>query len=146
MKRQRKSAVSRNVCKKPWGREVLWTTPGASLVGKLIFVKAGARLSLQYHEIKSETLCLLRGQAELWLDDAAGRLRRHRMRPEVGYHVAPGRRHRLIGLSDAVIVEVSDGERGKTVRLDDDYGRPDETDALRRRPNRGWRPPLSKSY
>jgi hypothetical protein len=41
---------------KPWGREIIWTPPELSRAGKLLSVRAGCRLSLQYHEVKEETL------------------------------------------------------------------------------------------
>ena len=42
-----------------------------------------------------------------------------------------GQRHRLIGITDCDIFEVSTPEIGTTFRLEDDYKRPDETEEMR---------------
>ena len=49
----------------------------------------------------------------------------------VGYTVAPGRKHRITAISDSMVLECSTPETGTTIRLEDDYGRPDETEAAR---------------
>lgn len=120
---------------KPWGWEIVWAeTP--QYCGKLLHIRAGSRLSLQYHDQKLETQCLLHGRALLVVEDAAGALREVEMEPGKGYTIQPFQRHRLVGIDDADIIEVSTPERGTTFRLEDDYTRPDETEELRRRPNR----------
>jgi len=125
---------------KPWGREVLLTPDGLPYVGKLIFVNAGARLSLQYHDEKLETQCLVSGVAILWLENDEGVLERIEMEPERGYTIRPGRKHRLEGVADAVIFESSMPETGTTFRVEDDYARSDETEDVRKSRNRGWNP------
>ena len=120
---------------KPWGWEEIWaTTP--HYCGKKLFVATGKRLSLQYHDLKVETQYLIAGEAALLLEDDEGELQLIVMEPGVGYTILAHRRHRLIGLNDAIVIEVSTPEIGTTYRLQDDYGRPDETEAVRARPNR----------
>ena len=46
---------------KPWGYELIWADT-QSYIGKILHVAAGAALSLQYHEVKDETLFLLTGK------------------------------------------------------------------------------------
>jgi mannose-6-phosphate isomerase len=123
---------------KPWGYEVIYSPDGSAQTGKILLVKAGCKLSLQYHDLKSETLCLISGQALIWLEDAAGDLKTVPMEKEKGYHVTPGQKHRLEAITDAMVVEVSDPEKGNTFRISDDYSRPDETESLRASENRGW--------
>lgn len=106
---------------KPWGNELVYTPPGLGRVGKLLFVKAGAKLSLQYHEEKEETLALFSGQALLWLGEE-----KLPMEMRAGYTIKPGVVHRVEALEDSFIMEVSSPEQGKTVRLEDDYHRSDE--------------------
>lgn len=125
---------------KPWGHEVIWAQ-SETYTGKLINVKAGHRLSLQYHTEKVETQCLLSGKAILVLDGPDGMMHEVEMEPGKGYTIRPRQRHRLVAVEDSVIVEVSTPERGKTVRLQDDYARPDETEELRAKPGRGWSEP-----
>ena len=116
---------------KPWGWETLWAeTP--HYVGKILHIYAGKRLSLQYHDQKLETQCLLSGQAMLVSGDADEPLQQVDMEPGKGYTIQPFQRHRLIAITDADILEVSTPETGTTFRLDDDYARPDETEELRR--------------
>ena len=45
--------------KKPWGYEDLWAETD-KYVGKLIHIKQGESLSLQYHNIKEETIRVVR--------------------------------------------------------------------------------------
>jgi mannose-6-phosphate isomerase-like protein (cupin superfamily) len=118
---------------KPWGYEVLLSPPDAPYTSKLIFVRAGKRLSLQVHDIKVETQTLVSGHGILILEGADGQLHEIEMQPGVGYHVAVGQRHRTCAGpdQDATIFETSTPEVGTTLRLEDDYARPDETEQLR---------------
>jgi mannose-6-phosphate isomerase len=115
---------------KPWGWEIIWAeTP--SYVGKLLHVRAGQRLSLQYHDQKLETQCLLSGRAILTIGESEDDLRDIEMEPHRGYTVHPNQRHRITAIEDAVIAEVSTPETGTTFRLQDDFARPHETETLR---------------
>jgi len=118
---------------KPWGYEVLLTRPDVPYTAKLIHVHAGKRLSLQLHDTKIETQTLVAGRSILVLEGADGQLHEIEMQPGVGYHVAVGQRHRLCAPpdADATIFEASTPELGLTLRLEDDYARPDETEQLR---------------
>jgi mannose-6-phosphate isomerase-like protein (cupin superfamily) len=124
---------------KPWGHEVLYTHPRAERVGKILFVRAGRRLSLQYHDEKLETLCLLQGKAMIWLENEKGEIVRTPMEAHKGYAVALMQKHRIEAVEDSVVIEVSDAERGNTFRLEDDYARGTETDEIRSADDRGWR-------
>ena len=46
---------------KPWGYELRWATTDR-YVGRVIHVDAGHALSLQYHNVKDETILLWTGQ------------------------------------------------------------------------------------
>jgi mannose-6-phosphate isomerase len=118
---------------KPWGYEILLTPADVPYTAKIIHVKAGKRLSLQLHDTKVETQTLVAGRGLLVLEGADGQLHDIDMQPDVGYHVAVGQRHRLCAPADAdaTVFEASTPEAGTTLRLEDDYARPDETDALR---------------
>ena len=118
---------------KPWGYEILLTPADVPYTAKIIHVKAGKRLSLQLHDTKLETQTLVAGRGLLVLEGADGQLHEIDMQPGVGYHVAVRQRHRLCAPADAdaTVFEASTPEAGTTLRLEDDYARPDETDALR---------------
>lgn len=100
---------------KPWGDEVIWAE-GSGYTAKLLRVKAGRRLSLQYHQVKHETLLLLEGEATI-----LGLT----MKPLHPVEIAPGVIHRIEAITDCVIVEAStpEGPPDDTVRLEDDFGR-----------------------
>ena len=119
---------------KPWGYEVLLTPPDVPYTAKLIHVNAGKRLSLQLHDTKVETQTLVAGRGVLVLEGADGELHEIDMQPGVGYHVAVNQRHRLCAApdQDATVFEASTPEVGVTLRLEDDYARPHETEELRR--------------
>ena len=119
---------------KPWGYEILLSPSDAPYTSKLIHVDAGKRLSLQLHDTKVETQTLVAGRGSLVLEGPDGQLHRIEMQPGVGYHVAVGQRHRLCAADDedATVFEASTPEVGVTLRLEDDYARPDETEELRR--------------
>ncbi len=116
---------------KPWGHELIFTPTSLPYAGKVLHVAAGKRLSLQIHDVKTETLLLLSGSAWLLLEGDSGELWDIEMELGVGYTVAPGRKHRITAISDSMILECSTPETGTTIRLEDDYGRPDETEAAR---------------
>jgi mannose-6-phosphate isomerase-like protein (cupin superfamily) len=126
---------------KPWGYEILWTPPGRPYVGKVLHIDAGRRLSLQVHDAKTESWFLMRGRAQVVWDDGGGELVETELQPGLGYSCEIGQRHRLVGITDCDILEVSTPEIGTTHRLEDDYARPDETDAVRATAGRGWTTP-----
>jgi len=76
---------------------------------------------------------LISGRAKIILNDEEAE-----MEPQKGYFIEPGEKHRIQGITDCEIMEASTKEEGTTVRLQDDYQRPDETEKLRKQPNRGW--------
>jgi mannose-6-phosphate isomerase-like protein (cupin superfamily) len=107
---------------KPWGYELLWAhTP--DYAGKILSIRRGCQLSLQFHERKDESLYLLSGALEIELEGEDGRLACHRARRGEAIHVPPRRRHRLRALTPCRVIEVSTPELDDVVRLQDDYGR-----------------------
>lgn len=112
---------------KPWGYELHWVRPDAPYMGKILHITAGARLSLQLHDVKQESWLLMNGQAAVIWENASGELIQTALQPGVGYSTRVGQRHRLVGLTDCDVIEVSTPELGTTWRLEDDYARPDET-------------------
>jgi len=111
---------------KPWGYEIVFTPPELPYTGKLLHVTGGRRLSLQWHDEKTETVTLLSGVASLTLENHRGDFEVIAMEPGVGYSVIVGRKHRLAAVTDAVVLEASTPECGFTFRISDDFGRPDE--------------------
>jgi mannose-6-phosphate isomerase len=111
-----------SIVEKPWGYEVRWAITDRYL-GKILHVRKGEALSLQYHERKDEFLLITRGaiDAELGVED--GELMTVRLSEGDTIHLEPGTRHRFTAVEDADIYEVSTPEIDDVVRLEDRYGR-----------------------
>jgi len=116
---------------KPWGYELHWTPADKPYMGKILHVNADARLSLQLHDKKQESWLVLSGRAKVIWENANGELTETELQQGQGYSCALGQKHRLAGITDCDILEVSTPEIGTTYRLEDDYKRPDETEAQR---------------
>ena len=108
---------------KPWGYELRWARTDR-YVGKVIHIEAGHALSLQYHNIKDETILIWSGRIQFEVEEAGGRVTRE-MGPGDAVHVAPGTVHRMTAIEDADVFEVSTPELEDVVRLEDRYGRVD---------------------
>ncbi|MCI0566880.1 MAG: cupin domain-containing protein [Acidobacteria bacterium] len=106
---------------KPWGEELIFAETDR-YAGKILVVKKGEILSLQYHEKKEETLYLYRGRVRLWIEEDSV-LQERVMLPGDSRHIRPLTRHRMEALEDSEIFEVSSPELDDVVRLEDRYGR-----------------------
>src|SRR5665647_3630155 len=111
---------------KPWGSEIHLATETEPYMAKIIKINAGCRLSLQLHDKKTESWTLMSGEAGVMLEDSSGQLQSITLQPGVGYTSLIGQRHRLFGITDCAVFEASTPELGTTLRLEDDYSRPDE--------------------
>jgi mannose-6-phosphate isomerase len=108
---------------KPWGSELIWAETDA-YAGKILFVKAGESLSLQYHEIKDESWYVLEGRARLELGQVGeDALEAVEIRGGQAFRFRPGTIHRVTGIEDTRILEVSTAHLDDVVRLADNYGR-----------------------
>ncbi len=107
---------------KPWGHELRWAITDRYL-GKLLHIRSGQALSLQYHVQKDESILLVSGSLDLVLEDDRGDLVTHRLIPGMSARILPGRRHRFVAVEDAELFEASSPEIDDVVRLEDRYGR-----------------------
>lgn len=107
---------------KPWGYELHWAVTDRYL-GKVLHVKRGEALSLQYHERKDEFLYVVKGAVDIELGSSEGALASRRMGVGDTVHIKPGTRHRITGVEDTDIFEVSTPEIDDVVRIEDRYGR-----------------------
>ena len=119
--------------KKPWGYELHFVPENKPYMGKIIHINAGTRLSLQLHDKKQESWIIIKGQAKVIWDNNKGELIETELENGKGFTTEIGQRHRLIGITDCDIIEVSTPEMGTTWRLEDDYKRPDETPKQRKK-------------
>jgi len=108
---------------KPWGYELHWAKTDR-YVGKIIHVNKGHALSLQYHNLKDETIFLWSGK-RLFEIEVDGKLIAREMRPGEAVHVTPKTVHRMTAIEDSDILEASTPELHDVVRLEDRYGRTD---------------------
>jgi mannose-6-phosphate isomerase-like protein (cupin superfamily) len=107
---------------KPWGYELIFAHTDR-YVGKILHVNPGEALSLQYHEVKDETLFLSEGEVDLVVEEN-GDLVCTTLRAGDSYRITPFTRHRMIaGDNGCDIIEVSTPELDDVVRLEDRYGR-----------------------
>ena len=108
---------------KPWGYELIWAVAD-DYVGKILFVRAGHSLSLQFHNEKDESWYVQSGRAELELGDVGqGVLNTEVIVAGASFRFRPGTVHRVTALEDTTILEVSTPQLEDVVRLEDKYGR-----------------------
>ena len=107
---------------KPWGHEILFAR-SETYCGKVIFVRAGEQLSLQFHRVKDETIYVHSGRIELEIGDPGGPLDTEVVGPGRSFRLRPGVVHRWKALEDSVVLEASTPDLYDVVRLEDNYGR-----------------------
>lgn len=107
---------------KPWGHELIWAHTDR-YVGKVLHIKAGESLSLQYHERKDETIHVLRGRMVFLVREGEEELRREELQEGMSFRIRPGTRHRMEAITDCDLLEASTPELDDVVRLEDRYGR-----------------------
>jgi mannose-6-phosphate isomerase-like protein (cupin superfamily) len=106
---------------KPWGYELIWARTDR-YVGKILHVRAGHILSLQYHNLKDETMHVLSG--ELILRTQPGNaLEARPFRAGESVHIPPKLIHQIEAVVDTDVLEASTPELDDLVRLNDRYGR-----------------------
>lgn len=110
---------------KPWGREI-WFANMAGYAGKILEIKKGCRLSLQYHEKRTETQYIMSGKIIMTLGKDKNDLHEIILKSGDKQDVLPYTIHRMEALEDTTIFEVSTNQLDDVVRIEDDYGRPDK--------------------
>ena len=114
--------ISARIIEKPWGNEEIFAET-ADYVGKILFIRAGEALSLQYHEVKDETLRVLEGRLELVSGKDVEHLVSQVLDSGTVFHIPPGTLHRMVATTDCRLLEVSTNHLDDVVRLEDRYGR-----------------------
>jgi mannose-6-phosphate isomerase len=122
-------AVEVRRVEKPWGHELIWAITGV-YCGKVLFVKAGASLSLQFHHEKEESWYVQSGRAKLELGEVGQAvLDEEVIAAGAAFHYRPGTVHRVTAIEDTTILEVSTPHLDDVVRLEDNYGREGTSEA-----------------
>ena len=111
------------VVPKPWGHEIIWAkTP--LYVGKILHIKAGQALSVQYHNQKDETIYLLSGEMVYRVQtEQGGPLVEVSLKAGESFRNEPGTIHQMEAVTDCDVLEASTPHLDDVVRLSDRYGR-----------------------
>ena len=108
---------------KPWGHETIWAHTDR-YVGKILHVKAGEKLSVQYHERKDETVYLLSGEMKYWVQlPGDTEMRDQHLQAGQSFRITPHTIHAIEAITDIDVLEASTPELDDVVRLTDRYGR-----------------------
>ena len=111
------------VVPKPWGHEIIWAHTDR-YVGKILHIRAGHALSVQYHERKDETVYLLSGELSYRVDAGTGAgLEDVGLKPGESFRITPGTVHQMEAITDCDVLEASTPDLDDVVRLSDRYGR-----------------------
>lgn len=115
------SRASIKTVAKPWGHETIWAHTDA-YVGKILHIKAGEALSVQYHDVKDETVYLLSGKLiyRVWEGDAPVDVD---LQIGQAFRITPKTVHQMEAVTDCDVLEVSTPHLDDVVRLTDRYGR-----------------------
>ena len=108
---------------KPWGKEEVVEINNKYMVKKLT-MKKGHRCSIQYHNLKKETIYVLEGRLNIYLGPDVENLEKKVFLPGESITISPGEVHRMEAeFEDSVYLEASTPEMDDVVRLVDDYKR-----------------------
>ena len=120
----RSGRVEVRVVPKPWGHETIWASTD-QYVGKILHIKAGHALSIQYHNAKDETVHLLSGEIIYRVQNGPGEddLEDVRLRAGESFRITPHTVHQMEAVTDCDVLEASTGHVDDIVRLKDRYGR-----------------------
>ena len=128
MSTQDRWASESRLVEKPWGWELIYAHTD-TYVGKVLFVRAGQSLSLQYHERKDESWYVQSGLARLELGEVGDtELTTDSIAAGASFHFPPGTVHRVTAIEDTTILEVSTPHLDDVVRIEDAYGRAGTTE------------------
>src|SRR5687767_10635246 len=106
---------------KPWGHETIWAHTDR-YVGKVLHIRAGHALSVQYHNRKDETIHLLSGEM-IYRVKEGDDLRDMRLKAGESFRNEPGCVHQMEAVTDCDVLEASTPDLDDVVRLSDRYGR-----------------------
>lgn len=108
---------------KPWGHELIWALTD-QYCGKLLHVRAGEQLSVQYHHKKDETVHLLSGEMTYWVKmPGRDKLEDQKLKAGDSFRIAPGTVHYMEAVTDCDVLEAATPQQDDIVRLSDKYGR-----------------------
>jgi quercetin dioxygenase-like cupin family protein len=107
---------------KPWGSELVIEINDRYMMKKLTMWK-GHRCSIQYHNIKRETIYVLSGKLRIYSGPSLEAMESKVYEAHETITIVPGVVHRMEAVEDSVYLEASTPEMDDVVRLVDDYQR-----------------------
>jgi quercetin dioxygenase-like cupin family protein len=110
---------------KPWGYEELVECNDRYVVKKLFMTKGNA-CSIQYHQLKTETITVLSGLLRIYtgkMNDSLDNLTFKDYSPGEIITIKPYTIHRMEAIIDSLYIECSTNELWDVVRLQDNYNR-----------------------
>lgn len=107
---------------KPWGYEELVECNEKYVVKKL-FMKKGNSCSIQYHELKKETIIVLSGLLKIGIGASLETMEEKEYRFGDTLTIDPYTVHRMTAVEDSLYTETSTNELWDVIRLQDNYGR-----------------------
>lgn len=110
---------------KPWGHELIWAHTDI-YVGKILHIRGGESLSLQYHQVKDETIHVLNGTLRFRHGPGEQEIETVELKAGESFHIRPGTVHQMEALTDCDVLEASTPHLDDVVRLQDRYGRCDK--------------------
>ena len=113
--------VGVTVVPKPWGHETIWAHTDR-YVGKILHIKAGQALSVQYHNRKDETVHLLSGEL-IYRVKLGAELEDMHLKAGESFRICPGTIHQMEAVTDCDVLEASTPDLDDVVRISDRYGR-----------------------
>ena len=110
------------IIKKPWGKEELITHDKNYVLKKITMYK-NCQCSLQFHEIKNETIYVLEGKLKVIYGKDLSSLNEIILNKNDSIEIKSLMVHRMFGEEHSVYLEASTSELEDVVRIEDDYGR-----------------------
>ena len=92
-------------------------------VVKKLFMKKGNACSIQYHELKTETIVVLSGKLNIYIGDKLENLKCVEYNYGDTVTIKPYTIHRMEAVEDALYIECSTNELWDVIRLQDNYNR-----------------------
>ena len=107
---------------KPWGYEELLECNDKYVVKKL-FMKKNNSCSIQYHELKTETIVVLSGKLNIYIGNELEKLDVKEYMSGETITIKPYTIHRMEAVEDSLYIEASSNELYDVIRLKDNYNR-----------------------
>jgi len=107
---------------KPWGYEEI-IEYNKNYVVKKLFMKENHACSTQYHQLKIETIVILKGKLRIYIGNDINSLNFKDYEEGEYITIKPYTIHKMLGISDCIYIETSTNEIWDVIRLQDNYGR-----------------------